>query len=167
MKLRDLKEWGGRDLPGPGDEATWGGRTPYGDEDDQRADLGEYLKNNFVSTADAPDDAFFINIGWFHMNDTEKEINENLKGLGLKVANDTGHAYASAFLHAIKPMWDFCCGNTDHYLTHDKVRSLQELTAQMGKSFSITEMKAGVKKWMSIAQDGATTLDDIASSMND
>lgn len=167
MKLKDLKEWGGRDLPGFGDEATWGGRTPHGSDDDEQQSLADYIKNEFVSTADAPDDAFFINVGWFHLDDTEKEIQENLKHSKVTVTNDTGHDFAKAFNHAIKPMWDFCCGDTDHFISHEGIRAMQALTQQMGNKFSVTDLKAGVSKWMSIANAGPNTLDDIAAHMAD
>lgn len=169
MKLKDLKEWGGRDLPGFGDEATWGGRRPHGEDDDDRSSLSDYMSSDFVSTADMPDNAFIVPVGAIHHDDDEASIKNTLKvdGEGIVVSNDTGHDYAKAFHHCIQPMWDFACGGEEErYVSRDRVKPLQDLVAQMGKKFSMTDLQAGVKKWMDVATDGPTTKAEIEDALN-
>lgn len=164
MKLKDLKEWGGRDLPGFGDEATWGGRRPYGeDDDDDRGDFASYLSSEYTETPELDKDCFMIDPGEFSKTMTEEDILESLKILGYKIQNDTGHPFATAFMHAIKPMWNFCCDGPDRFVKNEHVSELEELCTPVGKQFTITQLQVLCKKWLAIAESSPTTKKEILS----
>ena len=166
MKLKDLKEWGGRDLPGFGDEATWGGRSPDGGDD--RVSVEEYIKNDYVSTADLNYEYFFVDPGEFDVKDTEEQIMQGLKNLSIKVTNDTGHPFATAFMHAIKPVWNFCCAGEDRWIAKEHLPALAELVSNgSAEEFTITQLQALSKKWLDVAQSGPNTLSEIRDALYD
>lgn len=143
MKLKQLKEWGGRDLPGFGDEATWGGRTPYPDDDEQEDPLADYYRTD----DDALDGIFIVDPGEYSNGDPDVEA--QLKRDGYKITNDTGHGFPEAFSHAQKPVYNFfCAGTEDHYVSTYVIAELKRIAGEAGKSFTITELQALNKKWM-------------------
>lgn len=162
MKLKDLKEWGGRDLPGFGDEATWGGRTPYGSDDDEQVDpMADFTRTDMLDNS-----CFFIDIGEFDIKDqvTDEELAAHFKKLDYKIANDTGHSLVQAFYHSIKPMWLFCCADPDRFVHADAIPELKALTEKMGEpNWSITQIQAGVREWMKIVDAYPNTKQDILS----
>lgn len=165
MKLKDLKEWGGRDLPGFGDEATWGGRSPDGGDD--RASLKDYLASDYTETSELDNECFFIDPGEFDIKDDEAEILRCFKNLGVTVKNDTGHPLAVAFMHAFKPVWNFCCSGPDRWIADEHIPKLRELCTSVGPDFTITQIQALSKQWVNIAESGPTTLDEIRDALYD
>lgn len=165
MKLTDLKEWGGRDLPGFGDEATWGGRSPDGGGD--RASLQDYLSSDYTNTSELDNECFFIDPGEFGPHDDEVELKKIFKNLGITVENDTGHPLPVAFTHAFKPVWNFCCNGPDRWIAKEHIPALQQLCTSVGPTFTVTQIRALSKQWLNIAESGPTTIDEIRDALND
>lgn len=163
MKLKDLKEWGGRDLPGFGDEATWGGRRPRSEEEDETDDFGGYLASEYTETPELDNACFPIDPGEFSKDSDEAFIKESLGILGYKVQNDTGHPFAAAFLHAIKPVWNFCCDGPERWVKNEHIEELTQLSASIGKEFTITQLQAVCKRWLQIAEASPTTKKEITN----
>lgn len=143
MKLKQLKEWGGRDLPGFGDEATWGGRTPTIDDDEPEDPLADYFRTD----ADELNGIFIVDPGEYSNDDPEVEA--QLKRDGYRIENDTGHSFVAAFSHAQKPVYNyFCSGTEDRYVSMYVVAELKRLAQEAGKKFTITDLQRLNNKWM-------------------
>lgn len=142
MKLTDLKEWGGRDLPGFGDEATWGGRSPEGDDEPAMQS---------VSLDELPQEYMFVDPRAIAPLNDEAEITKYLQTCGFtKVTNDTGHQFVPAIKHALKPMFQvFQSGGEVPIASLD---GLAELGETMSEKVSITELQVAAKKWVALAQ---------------
>lgn len=142
MKLKDLKEWGGRDLPGFGDEATWGGRSPEGtDEPAQQT----------TSVDELPQEYMFVDPRALAHLEDEAEIVKYMQTCGFsKVINDTGHQFVPAFKHALKPMFQvFQSGGAVPVANLD---SLAKLGESLSEDVTITQIQAAAKKWANLAQ---------------
>lgn len=163
MKLHHLKEWGRSDLPGFGDQATFGGRSP--DTENSQQSFDDYIKTEYTHVSELPEDAFPVPVGWLHLDFDEAEITKTLKKYGgLSVSNDTGHPFAQAFNHVIKPLWNFSCNSDeDQLILKSDENQLKAISASSGKQITITQLQAIVKKWMAVATKGPNTLADARS----
>lgn len=142
MKLKDLKEWGGRDLPGPGDEATWDGRSPEGDDEPAMQS---------VSIDELPQEYMFVDPRAFAQLEDESGIVKYMKTCGFsKVTNDTGHQFVPAIKHALKPMFQvFQSGGAIPIASLD---GLADLSETLPEDITITQIQAAAKKWVNLAQ---------------
>lgn len=139
MKLTDLKEWGGRDLPGPGDEATWDGRSPESEHEPMA---------QTTPAAELAQEYLFVDPHAIATMHDEKEIVQYMKTCGFtKVTNDTGHAFVPAIKHAIKPM----IANMHDEVAVESLPSLAQLGESLPEQITITELQAAAKKWAHIA----------------
>lgn len=142
MKLKQLKE-AGRDLPGFGDEATWGGRTPYPDDDEQVNPL-----DGFVTVdSDELDGTFIVDPGLYSSDDPK--IEKDLAEAGFKITNDTGHSFTAAFAYAQKHVENFFIHDNDSkYVSVNVIPALKQQAAAAGKEFTLTQLVQLNKRWM-------------------
>jgi len=142
MKLKDLKEWGGRDLPGPGDEATWDGRSP---------DNGDDPAQQTVTVDELPQEYMFVDPRAIAPLEDEKEIVKYMQTCGFsKVSNDTGHQFVPAIKHALKPM--FQAYQSGGVIPVASLDGLAELSESLPEDITITQIQAAAKKWANLAQ---------------
>lgn len=142
MKLTDLKEWGGQDLPGAGDEATWDGRSPEGDDEPSQ---------QTVTVDELSQEYLFVDPRAFAQLDDEQEIIKYMKTCGFtKVINDTGHQFVPAIKHALKPM--FQAYQSGGLIPVASLDGLAELGENLPEDITITQIQAAAKKWANLAQ---------------
>ena len=131
-------------LPGPGDEATWGRRTPYA-EDPPEDPLADYYRTD----DDALNGIFIIDPGLYASDDPNLE--QQLKDDGYAIINNTPLPFNDAFALAQQPVHVFFCGpGPDRYVSMYVINDLKRLASESGKEMTMTELHLLNWQWMTI-----------------
>ena len=135
----------GKDLPGPGDESTWGGRTPYV-EDPPDDPLADYYRTD----DDALNCIFIIDPGRYSVLDSDVE--QRLKDDGYAIINNTPLTFIEAFSLAQQPVHAFFCDpkGPDRYVSMYVINDLKRLASESGKEMTMTELHLLNWQWMTV-----------------